>query len=211
MHLNEYVAAITGKPDGQWAVLAFDVGVAGAAQPPVVAFSQNFTGMAASIRGPWMAESKSPMAQNDSVHTETMLINRLRGYLNAYIEAEGRRPYSVGLYSQYSPCLHCVGLLKRSVAGALPGTGEVSTTGIFGHADGFTTSTPTLSSSAGLCFFDCRYWYVDARKHSDSQKKSWYASTDAAQAALDEVYASGWKTFVGDPLPKLTAKYHPGT
>ncbi|HUB13352.1 MAG TPA: hypothetical protein VMB34_15490 [Acetobacteraceae bacterium] len=205
MHLYQYVSMITGKPDGQWAVLAFDVGVAGAPQPPVGAFVENFEGAAASVRGPWMAASKSAMAQNTSVHTETMLINRLREYLNGYIATEGRRPYSIGLYSKYSPCLHCVALLTRVGSGAkLPGSAEVATVGPFGFADGFATDSPSLSSSVGLCFFDCDRWYVDASKHSDTVKKSWYATVDAARNGLQNVYAGGWQRFIDDPLPELT-------
>lgn len=190
MKLSEYVDAVTGKPNGQYAILIFDIGVCGAAEPPVTPFANNYKSEnAASIRGPWMATSKNEMAQNTAVHTETMLLNQLPNYLEPYIEQEGRRPYSLGLYSYYSPCRHCVRLLTgQNSIGYYPELDEWG----FKSGSGF-NSPLSLRSAFGLTFFNFKKHYVNEAKHQKGNLKSWYSSRNDSLAAARDVQAAGWE------------------
>lgn len=189
MKLNDFVQAVQNKPDGQYAILVFDIGICSAVQPTPIAFANNFNNIeAVGVRGPWMATSKNEMAQNTAVHTERMLLNQLPRYLKQYMDRERRRPYSLGLYSHYSPCRHCAaGLIRRESLGKLP---ELNQWG-FKKAGGWNTEL-TLDNAFGLTFFNFKEHYVDAAKYQEQNPKSWYKSKEDSIKEARRVQDAGW-------------------
>ena len=126
------------KPEIQFAVLAFDLGVDGANlhPPPLENCVFSDEPRANSPSGPWCSQTNrwSPAlevretredhyhieeyGESERIHAEAWLMGGLVGYLRQYARAYGRMPGSVSLYTEMSPCPDCTHYLQRFPPGS---------------------------------------------------------------------------------------------